>query len=85
MLRISPATGLKFETSSRNFREYTLSLLDDLKLIEKTFKETKDLSKIDVPSPYFDRPNTFFYYDFNSHFFRFNLSSVMNDTKYQRL
>ena len=38
------ATGLKFEKNSGNLGEYTLSLSNDLKLIEKTFKETKDLS-----------------------------------------
>ena len=61
-------TGLKFESNNSNFGEYTLTLFEDLKKINKTFKETTDLSKKQILLLLFDRSNTFVYYDYNGYF-----------------
>ena len=37
-------SGLKFESNNGNFGEYTLTLSDDLKKVDKTFTEETDLS-----------------------------------------
>ena len=53
-------TTLKFESNSSNFGEYTFTLSDDLKQINKTFKEETDLSKKEILPLLFDRSKTLF-------------------------
>ena len=76
---------LKFESS--NVGEYTFKVIWQFKKkIDKNFKKTTDLSKKELPPLFFDRPNTYFYYDHNEHFkpFQFKLGQFWNNTSEPR-
>ena len=49
--------------NSGSFGYCTIKLANDLKFLTKTFTEQTDLKQKTIPPIYFDRPNTFFWFD----------------------
>ena len=49
--------------NSGSFGYCTIKLANDLKFLTKTFTEQADLKQKTIPPIYFDRPNTFFWFD----------------------